>query len=187
VSGWGLTLATIVEGDGDVAAVPLLLRNIKPDWFYPRPIRVKRQKIIHEREIHKYAALARANIMERGLPGAVLMLLDADDDCPAELGPRLLGMLRAAISPYPCAVVLANRMFESWLLGGRCIKGYTPPSSIELTVKSPKRIIKNQLGQYRETVDQPRLVSRIDLVTARENCPSFDKLIRVIAALDQGS
>jgi hypothetical protein len=49
---------------------------------------------------------------------AALVLLDADDDCPAELGPGLLGRARMAQAALPVSIVLANREFEAWFLAG---------------------------------------------------------------------
>jgi hypothetical protein len=48
--------------------------------------------------------------------GGVLVLLDADDDCPAEYGPALLARAKAARPDKQVAVVLAMREFEAWFL-----------------------------------------------------------------------
>jgi hypothetical protein len=48
-------------------------------------------------------------------PGApILVVADADDDCPATLGPTLLG--RARRTDRAVAVVLAKRELESWFI-----------------------------------------------------------------------
>jgi len=84
------TIATVVEGRGEVAAVPVLLRRMAaefaPESFLKllRPHKVGRGSLLApyglEREVEKVAVL--------GGPGAgVLVLLDADDDCPATLVP----------------------------------------------------------------------------------------------------
>ena len=51
-----------------------------------RPFRIKRNKIVQKGELERainYGIRNRENI------GAILVLLDADDDCPAFLGPQL--------------------------------------------------------------------------------------------------
>jgi hypothetical protein len=65
--------------------------------------------------------------------GGVLVLIDADDDCPAHLGPALLARAREARSDVPVSVVLANREFEAWFLAaapslaGNCGLGHVDP------------------------------------------------------------
>ena len=51
-----------------------------------------------------------------GPSGGILVLLDADDDCPAELAPTLLNRARSARPDCRVSVVLANREFEAWFL-----------------------------------------------------------------------
>ena len=89
-----MTVVPIVEGHGDVDATPVLLRRtaqeLVPDDFVtiPQPIRVKRNRVAMPGELERYVELA-AN--KGGTDGRVLVLLDADDDCPSELGPLALG------------------------------------------------------------------------------------------------
>jgi hypothetical protein len=51
-----------------------------------------------------------------GPSGGILVLLDADDDCPAELAPALLNRARSARPDRRVSVVLAKREFEAWFL-----------------------------------------------------------------------
>ena len=50
--------------------------------------------------------------------GAVLILIDAGDDCPGKLGPELLARAVAIHPPDRTAVVLAKKEFEAWYLAG---------------------------------------------------------------------
>jgi len=43
-------------------------------------------------------------------------MLDADDDCPATMGPELLKRARAAVPHTPVGLVLAKCEFEAWFL-----------------------------------------------------------------------
>ena len=58
------TIITIVEGDGEVQAVPILIRRIAevatPGVFpdVPKPIRVRRDGILKPGEIERYVELA---------------------------------------------------------------------------------------------------------------------------------
>jgi hypothetical protein len=115
-----MNLVPIVEGHGEVSAAPVLLRRIahsnnRYDVVIPQPIRIKRQRIAA-----KFRELERAIALALGDPAtdAILLLLDAEDDCPAELAPELLERSTAVCQGKPMSVVLAMREFEAWFLAG---------------------------------------------------------------------
>lgn len=53
-----------------------------------------------------------------GPSGRILIIIDADDDCPATLGPELLQRVQEARPDRQISVVLAKSEFESWFLAG---------------------------------------------------------------------
>ena len=53
---------------------------------------------------------------QAGPNGAILILLDADNDCPAELGIELLRRARLARADRPIRAVLAKTEYEAWFL-----------------------------------------------------------------------
>lgn len=190
------TIATIVEGSGEVATLPLLIRRIATElmdgiWLdVPRPHRVGRDKLV------KSGGIEAA--VDQAVPGAgVLILIDADDDCPAGLGPDLLSRARKARPDKLISVVLANREFEAWFLAAapslRGVGGL--PTSLELPADCEKpRGCKEWLSErrvdgqkYKPSVDQAALTARIDLRMARVNSPSFDKLCRELSYLATGN
>lgn len=71
----------------------------------PRPVRVKRNGVVMADELERYVELA-AN--KGGTDGRVLVLLDADDDCPAELAPSLLARGIVAHRNRDIAVVIST-------------------------------------------------------------------------------
>lgn len=188
-------IASIVEGHGDVRAVPILLRRIAQRLFpgsaveFLRPIRVGRYKIIKPGELERAVELAARQTGDRG---SILILLDAEDDCPAELGPALLERAIDARRDRDIRVVLAKREYEAWFLaaigsiaGSRGIdQRAAPPDDPEmirdakgwLTAHRPSGWI------YRETLDQPALSAIFDLEAARA-APSFEKLWRDVSRL----
>ena len=103
----------IVEGDGEVAALPVLLRRLNA-WRTPstaidilHPIRVRRDRFLNrEREFRRHLLLAAGKC---GDDGWIIVLLDADDDCPAELGREILARARQVVPHRRVSVVLANR------------------------------------------------------------------------------
>jgi uncharacterized protein DUF4276 len=125
-----------------------------------------------------------------GERGAVLVLIDADDDAACELAPELLRRARAARSDRPIGVVLAVREYEAWLLtAASSLRGKRGlPADLE-TPAMPETIrdAKGWLGQrmprgYSPTADQPALTGLFDLELARSS-PSFDKLVRELTRL----
>lgn len=178
-------LATIVEGDGDRAALPKLINGaLRKPWVLPQPIKVARNRVVKRDDafrLEHYLPLAASRIRERGGRGGVLVLLDADDDAPCRLGPDLLERAKLVVPETPVAVVLATRMFESWLVAGGAVDSQEPPDEIH----NPKRLIRDVRGGYRETIDQPELAGRIDTGAAQRRSPSFDKLLRDLDRLER--
>lgn len=114
-----LKIGCIVEGQGDVAAVPVMIRRIAAER-YPemiidihRPIRVNRNQVVLPDQLEQEVELAAERI---GGNGAIFIIFDSDDDCPAELGPALLYRASQVRDNLPIAVVLAKREFEAWFL-----------------------------------------------------------------------
>jgi hypothetical protein len=191
-----LSIAPIVEGQGEVEAVRVLLRRmaaeIAPDvWVdFLRPHRIGRDALIKQGGIETAVALAARQISNRG---SVLILIDADDDCAATVGPQLAERARAAHNGLGVSVVLAVREFEAWFLAsapslaGR--RGLAPDLQAHPAPESP-RGCKEWLSQhrtdgrsYRPAADQAALTELFDLHLARKNSPSFDKLWRDLERL----
>ncbi|MDE0555513.1 MAG: DUF4276 family protein, partial [Candidatus Poribacteria bacterium] len=114
-----IKIGCIVEGEGDETAVPVLIRRIAAD-LYPRlaidvlrPIRVPRNQIIQSGKLEREVELSAQKV---GAWGAIFVILDSDDDCPAELGPALLERALQTHGNLPIAVVLAKCEFEAWFL-----------------------------------------------------------------------
>ena len=184
-------IVPIVEGQSEVVSVPVLLRRLlnerqRHDVTIARPVRVHRSSVVKEGEIERAVALARRN---REGCNAVLVLLDADDDCPAELGPKLLNRIKKGHGDLSAAsVVLPKREFEGWFLGSlqslRGVRGIadnasSPPNPEEIRV-AKERLSEFMVSKrtYVETTDQPALAAKFDLNLARKRCPSFDKFRR---------
>ncbi len=110
-------VSCVVEGHGEREAVPALVRRIAQRHnvvaSVSQPIRVHRSKVVKEDELRRAVTLAAMRLAGRG---GVLVLIDADDDCPAELGPKMLAWAVSTRSDIPVAVVLAKTEFEAWFL-----------------------------------------------------------------------
>ncbi len=190
-----IQIGCIVEGKGEEEAVPILIRRVAASLYPELPIgklpliRVSRSKIIQEDELERVVEYLARKIRGRG---AIFVLLDSDDDCPAQLGPELLCRARQARSDLPIAVVLAKHEFEAWFLaaaeslqGQRGLRNDFLPLNDPEGIRGAKGWLRQQLESgeaYRETVDQPALTARFDLDQARQ-ADSFDKCYRDIVRL----
>ena len=188
-------IGCIVEGKGEVDAVPILIRRVASNLYpelgvdTPHPIRISRSKVVKEGELEQVVELAARNI--RG-QGAIFILLDSDDDCPARLGPELLCRALEARSDLPIAVVLAKYEFEAWFLtaaeslrGQRGLRNDLQPPNNPEAISGAKEWLSQRMegtGAYSPTVDQPGLTARFDLNQARY-ADSFDKCYRDIVYL----
>jgi hypothetical protein len=185
-----IKVATIVEGDGEVAALPILLRRLN-EWQTPgnranvlHPIRARRDRFLNrDEEFRRHLLLAAGKC---GTSGWILILLDADDDCPAQLGPRTLERALRIVPHRAVSVVLANREFEAWFIAAaRSLHGQrgfqlAPGETIAdpEALRNAKGWIRERMagGTYRETTDQPAFSARMDLQQAYADSRSFRKL-----------
>ena len=189
-----MKIAAIVEGDGEVEAVPVLIRRIglevsplaPPD--VSRPIRVHRHRILKEGELERYVRLAAARV---GDGGRIVILLDANGDCPAQHAPIILQRAREARSDVRIEVVLAKREYEAWFIAAidslagirGVLAGVSIPQDPE-TINGAKEWLRNQMSaSYSPTADQTALTARFDMESARRRSPSFDKMWRAMVAL----
>ncbi|MBK9129079.1 MAG: hypothetical protein IPM13_14950 [Phycisphaerales bacterium] len=169
-------VAPIVEGHGDVEAVPVLLRLIEPRVDVKRPVRFPRARLLEEQELIRAGRIAASNITGAG---AVLLVIDADEDCAADLGSRLETILTRALQGVTCRVALAVREFEAWIVGGDA--GYNVDNPDE--VGRLKGRIAARHGRYKETADQARFTARIDVARLQASSRSFRRLQACIAAI----
>jgi len=183
-------VVSIVEGDGEVAALPVLLRRLA-EWQTPDlyvqvspPIRVRKDRFLNRaEEFNRHLQLAAAKC---GEDGWILVLLDADDDCPATKGAEILEQGRNVIPHRRLAVVLANREYEAWFIAAAAsldgFRSFHCQPGDELGDAETPRNAKGWIGErvaggaYHETTDQPAFSARMDLELAYARSRSFRKL-----------
>lgn len=183
------TVVSIVEGDGEVAALPVLLRRVG-EWLTPErffvivpPIRVRRDRFLNkDEEFKRTLALAAAKCNEDGW---ILILLDADDDCPAQFGQTVLRRAQECITHRRVSVVFANREYEAWFVGAASSldgkRGFAflgKDSDRCDSIRGAKEWMSQHIpaGRYREITDQPAFSALVDLNLVHENSRSFKKL-----------
>ena len=193
-----VSVSCVVEGHGEREAVPVLVRRIAQELTPPvtveisRPIRIPKTKLLKDGELERAVELATRIAKPHG---GILVLLDSDTDCPAQLGPHLHQRAITACSGFPLAVILAKHEFEAWFLasanslsGQRGLSGCLHPPPDPESIQDPKGWLSSHMGggrNYRETLDQPALAALFDLTAAR-HLDSFDKCYREVARLVSG-
>lgn len=188
-------LAPIVEGHGEVEALPALLHRIVRAKAFQGilhvnpPIRVKLGSFLHDHYFfRRYVTLASEKAAQEG--GSVLILLDCDDECPAKLGPDLLRRAREVRGDVGMFVSLAHREFESWFIAAiKSLRGMRGLPDDLLPPQDPERIrdAKGWLGQrmnvaYDPVTHQIEFTRRIDLYQACDN-QSFNRFYQYVCGL----
>lgn len=188
-------LVPIVEGDGEIEAVPILLRRMLASrnvW----DLQIARPKNAHgcgnltkPGGLEKFVELA---FRERDCAG-VVVLMDADDDrdCPVTLARQFVERIEKHGIRHPLAIVFARREYEAWFLasletiagtdiGGRpgLPDGLTYEGDVE-DIRGVKAWLSRHLPGtriYKETEDQAPMTERIDFQRAAKRSRSFRRL-----------
>lgn len=194
-------IVPIVEGPGDRYAVPGLLRRIlgQLDRY---DIAVSQAKVAHgksnllrERKFEQFLDYALVDDCT-----AILVLLDADADCPREEVVCLAQRAVASKLAVPIAIVYAKCEYETWFIcslspeHGTAIRGrlelpahITAPEEPE-KIRSAKDWLTARMPRhraYKEVIDQEPLTHHIELDLVREKSRSFRRLCHALEELVQ--
>ncbi|WNG21598.1 DUF4276 family protein [Cystobacter fuscus] len=188
-----MKVGLIVEGHGEVHSLPILLRRVaremEPGFHFSvlNPFRIPRGQLVKEEGLRRAVEFMARKV---GNDGRILILLDADDDLPCQLGPRLLAQARDCRPDRDISVVIAMREYEAWFLtAAESLRGQrklpvdlTPPSRPE-DIRDAKGWLDQRMPDgYSETLHQPALTELFDLAAARRS-DSFDKFFREVGRL----
>lgn len=189
-------IALIVEGHGEDQAarelVRRILKRLDPNSLIEvlKPHRLPRTKMTNEREFGRAIKLASMRIAENG---AILVLLDSDDDCPVEISAIILKQAKIERSDLTIKVVAAHREFESWFLasieslrGRRGIPDDAVTPNDPEEVRGAKKWLADRMGKnrtYSPTIDQPAFASIMNLDLAFQNSRSFRKFYNDVESI----
>jgi hypothetical protein len=190
-----MTIQTIVEGHGEVEALPVLLRRFR-DLAQTYPLEVNPPIRRHNTEFFTEAGVQKAVRLALKQPCDAILLLvdgDGDNDCPKIQGPEILKWAQSEAGQKPCAVVMAYREYEAWFLASieslRGIRGIREDAVSHPHPEQP-RDAKGQIEvrmepneSYQETADQPALSAIFELRDAYERCRSFRHLVKAFGEL----
>ena len=184
----------IIEGHGEVAAAPILLRRLLAEAQCPhigvgRPIKRTQAQLRGKETVQAAVQLARL----QPACSAVLILFDGEDDCPMQLADRVRGWAREAAAGTPCDVVVAYREYETWFLAtieslrGRCgIRDDALAPDNPDSRRNAKGVLETFMPlqrAYSETGDQPALTAAFDMAAACRRSRSFRKLATTVGDL----
>ena len=190
-------LAAIVEGHGEVEAVPKLIHRIAAEVIPAVTViigpvlRVPASQLLKEGELERQVERATRRMARRG---GILILIDCDRDggCPAREGPILVHRACSVRSDMQISVVLAQKEYEAWFIAvAESLRGHCDLPRDLVAAPNPEDIrgAKEWLSmhmpqnrRYAETTDQAALTAVFDMQAARQ-ADSFDKCYREIVRL----
>ena len=191
-------LIAIVEGPGEKDAVPALLRRILWERFDRYDIDVSRPKVTNGKPnlVKRLEDFLGYALIERCT--AILVLLDSDRDCPAQLARELAQRAAALNLRVPTAVVCAMSAYESWFISslsddeGDNIRArleirssVTAPEDVE-SIRNAKAWLENHMPHdlgYKETTDQVVLTHYMNLELAHDRSRSFRRVCHAVGEL----
>lgn len=163
-----MRIQPIVEGFGEVAALPVLLRRLQVEsgafeLVFHRPIRQDRSKLTQESALRRAVKLALLNSCQ-----GILIVLDGDGDCPKELALTIHAWAKQEAPHVVCEVVIAYREYEAWFLAAlESLRGSRgvhlsasylhPPESI----RGAKEALRIAMPGYSPRVDQAALTESV--------------------------
>ena len=200
------SIISIVEGDGDLYALPELLRRILWERLCRFDITARRPKVANG----KPDLLKRfERFLEYALLGgcdAILVLVDADEECPFQHAPNLAARAAALNLNVPVAIVYANSEYETWFIcslsefTGAPIRerlgipeSVNAPQNVE-NIRAAKGWLEQHMPNdrgYKETEDQAPLTHHINLDLTHNISRSFRRLCHavdeLVYAMDHGT
>jgi len=192
-----IRIAAIVEGHGEVEAVPVLIRRIALEVDPSLVLDIKPVMRVPANRLRKQGELERSielTARQLGGKGGIIILVDCDweNGCPKWDGPELLQRAKSARPDLPISLVLAYKEYEAWFIAAaESLRGqHRLSESFEMVedsegIRGAREWLSSRMptGQpYAETIDQPALTQLFDLKVARK-ARSFDKCYREIVGL----
>ncbi|GAB4213223.1 MAG: hypothetical protein OHK0022_50060 [Roseiflexaceae bacterium] len=189
-------IVPIVEGDGEVLAVPSLISRVlehygwSSTWYAGGTIRAG--NIGHfKKNLYRYLKLADLEPQ----CGGILVLFDYEDGCPKTEAIELATAIRKLNLVYPISIVLAHREYEAWFLASLSTiagnfdlpAGLTYDNNVE-AIRGVKEWFGKNMSQtppkaYKPTIHQEPMTKLIDIEVAMQRSRSFQRLVNAIREL----
>jgi hypothetical protein len=191
----------IVEGDGEIDAVPNLLTRIlhEQECYHfqvhqPALNASGGDNIKKPGGVEKFVRLA----MLKNDCAGILVLLDSDGEfCPIEKAKELTERVRMIGTTCPVAVVIAHCEYEAWFLASIetvCAHEHLPNELIynrdcEATRGAKKWFTDQMQGSriYKETLHQLEFTRLLDVEKTRSNSRSFRRFCHAVEEILEAS
>lgn len=192
-----ITIQPVVEGHGEISALPTLIRRLAYAGSYYEfkllePIRRKYSELTSESTLKKSIELAL-----QFNPDVILVVFDSDDFCPKSDAIRFKKWATASARKKRCEITMANREYEAWFLAsieslrGKC--NVKPDATYEKDPEA-RRSAKEALEElmepphYSETQHQVKMTAQFDMGMAYAKSRSFRHFVTSFGrAIDKAS
>ncbi|MGD0009774.1 MAG: DUF4276 family protein [Terriglobia bacterium] len=193
-----MVIQPLVEGYGEVEALPVLLRRLQAaaqqyGFQIVRPFRRKRSELTTEGSVRRSVRLAL------GTPdcAGIIILFDSDEEPACIIGPDVQRWAQAEAGPIPCQAVAVTREYEAWFISAiESLRGVRGISRVAISHPTPETV-RNAKGAlqarmvpgsfYSPTVDQAALTAQVDLAEVHKRCRSFRKMVKAFGVLAQAT
>ncbi len=179
-------ISILAEGKGEREAGPQLVRRILQDRLGEYYILADSKPVVTrgKGELIKRFEAHLSLLAGRPECEGILVLVDSDSDCAEELA-KVLASRAEGTSPRSVVVVCPVQEFENWFVCSAesiCSSAVIPSDCERVT--DPKGWLEDCLpGGYRPTLDQARLVWRIDFDLALPRSRSLRRVVNAITQL----
>lgn len=186
-------IVTLVEGPGDIDAVPgLLYKILRQHQKWNWQVTTKQVKGLGalRKNLEKFMVYSEGDADG----GGILILLDLDDGCPKTEALTLARQIRALNLSCPSAVVFACREYEAWFLASIDAivsqfnlfhKEITFTGDVE-SIRGVKGWLTRQMPPgyaYKETTHQKVFTNLMDIDKVCQRSRSFRRLCKAIEEL----
>lgn len=186
-------LILVVEGDGDKLAMPALVNRLLAEsghvlWH----VDSRRTKTVGQIGTLRKCLGDYVEYLRAERPGAVLFVVDLDDECPKRAAYEIAARVREAQLPFPVAVVFAKCEYEAWLLASietvsadpvRFEEALSYPDDPDERRGAKEWIQHRTRPAYDPPRDQKAFTARIDSALAHERSRSFRRLCHALDEL----
>ena len=200
------TITPIVEGDGEIAAVPELIRRVLHEQLSEymvtvrSPMRLRRNQV--DEKLSAYLRMAQRDESCK----AIIVIMDSDTKCAKDEALHISEIARQHNLSVPVAIVCPSVEYEVWLIasietiqdkpiGKRriviTISTNHDKEEVETpeAIGSPKGWLKRHMSKtmtYNPTQDQAALTARIDFELASRRSRSFRRLCHAVEQIVEG-
>lgn len=184
-----MKLGLVVEGDGEVAALPILVRRHLHENRQLYDVEVAKPKNSKGRGNLDAPGGVERYTQHAALPDGVcgvLVLCDSDDDLACEFGPTMQERASGAVPTKPVVATLAVAEFENWIVASSETVGGEPlPDDVDCENLNAESIIRSWRfpRSYVKPLHQPGYAQNLDFELVRNRCPSFARLLRCLDEL----